>query len=49
MILFFVILNFGTAIYILYEIKISKPVKKEIDLDYVNGLIDKALRETELN
>jgi hypothetical protein len=49
MIYFIIFINGFTWGYILYQNKVIKPVKHEMDIDYVNGLIDKALLETELN
>lgn len=51
MILFIIFINGFTIGYVLYQNKIAKPVKYEMDMSYVDGLIDKALQntETELN
>jgi len=47
MILFIIFINGFTWAYVLYDYKVKRPVKKEMDIDYVNGLIEKALREPE--
>jgi len=47
MILFIILTNVFTGCYVIYQIKIATPVKYEMDMSYVDGLIEKALRETE--
>jgi len=47
MILFLIIINTITWAYVWYDYKVKKPVKIEMNETYINGLIEKALRETE--
>lgn len=43
MIYFLIFINCGNIAYIFFQHKKVKSERKEIDIDYVNGLIDKAL------
>jgi hypothetical protein len=45
MIYFITFINLSTWIYVWYKIRVKDYVKKEMDEGYINGLIDKALKE----
>ena len=47
MIYFLIFINFGNIAYLFLQHRKVKSERKEIDIDYVNGLINKALFETE--
>ena len=47
MIYFLIFINFVNIAYLFLQHRKVKSERKEIDIDYVNGLIDKALLETE--